>query len=169
MSSSEAGSALSLEARLARLEDIEAIRGLKHLYAFYCDNGYDADGLASLFTEDAVWQSNHFGTHRGREAIRQFSAGNRETITWALHCMVNGRVEIGADGRTASAHWNLIEFATMVALDRSSARDAVIMTANYDESLVKQEGAWKFQRMDVHFHQISNWDKGWVLQPLRKG
>jgi hypothetical protein len=38
-----------IERRLARLEDIEAIQRLKERYAYYCDNGYDADGFASLF------------------------------------------------------------------------------------------------------------------------
>jgi hypothetical protein len=39
------------------LEDAEAIRNLKARYAGLCDNQYDADGIASLFTEDAVWET----------------------------------------------------------------------------------------------------------------
>src|SRR5688572_29953495 len=31
-----------LEKRLARIEDIEAIKKLKARYAYYCDHGYDA-------------------------------------------------------------------------------------------------------------------------------
>ena len=40
--------------RLQVLEDAEAIRNLKARYAALCDNQYDADGIASLFSEDAV-------------------------------------------------------------------------------------------------------------------
>jgi len=36
------------------LESIEAIKKLKARYCALCDNQYDADGLATLFTEDAV-------------------------------------------------------------------------------------------------------------------
>jgi SnoaL-like domain len=46
-----------IERRLQVLEDAEAIRNLKARYAALCDNQYDADGIASLFTEDAIWES----------------------------------------------------------------------------------------------------------------
>src|SRR6201993_3163774 len=39
-----------IERRLQVLEDVEAIRNLKARYAALCDNQYDADGIASLFT-----------------------------------------------------------------------------------------------------------------------
>ena len=44
-----------LEERIARLEDIESIKQLYNQYATYCDNGYDAEGMGTLMTEDAVW------------------------------------------------------------------------------------------------------------------
>ena len=50
-----------IERRLQMLEDAEAIRSLKARYAALCDNQYDADGIASLFTEDAVWESPALG------------------------------------------------------------------------------------------------------------
>ena len=46
-----------IERRLQLLEDAEAIRNLKARYAALCDNQYDADGIAKLFTDDAVWES----------------------------------------------------------------------------------------------------------------
>ena len=45
----------SLERRIKELEDKEEIKQLKHRYCCLCDNTYDADALAELFTEDAVW------------------------------------------------------------------------------------------------------------------
>ena len=39
-----------IERRLQMLEDAESIRNLKARYAALCDNQYDADGIASLFT-----------------------------------------------------------------------------------------------------------------------
>jgi SnoaL-like protein len=50
-----------IERRLQALEDAEAIRNLKARYAALCDHQYDADGIASLFTEDAVWESPALG------------------------------------------------------------------------------------------------------------
>jgi ketosteroid isomerase-like protein len=61
--------------RLQALEDAEAIRNLKARYAALCDNHYDADGIAMLFTEDALWESPALGRFEGREAIRGFFRG----------------------------------------------------------------------------------------------
>src|SRR6266850_2233727 len=55
-----------IERRLQVLEDAEAIRNLKARYATLCDNQYDADGIANLFTKDAVWESPALGRFEGR-------------------------------------------------------------------------------------------------------
>src|ERR1700726_3415667 len=54
-----------MERRLQALEDAEAIRNLKARYAAWCDNQYDADGIAMLFTEDALWESPVLGRFEG--------------------------------------------------------------------------------------------------------
>ena len=45
----------ALAARVQRLEDIEEIKQLKAAYCRFCDDGYDPDGIASLFTDDGIW------------------------------------------------------------------------------------------------------------------
>jgi hypothetical protein len=55
-----------MERRLQALEDAEAIRNLRARYAALCDNQYDADGIAMLFTEDALWESPGLGLRRAR-------------------------------------------------------------------------------------------------------
>ncbi|MBV9198777.1 MAG: nuclear transport factor 2 family protein [Alphaproteobacteria bacterium] len=73
-----------LERRLQALEDAEAIRNLKARYAALCDNQYDADGIASLFTQDAVWESPALGRFEGREAIRSFFRGASGIFSFAI-------------------------------------------------------------------------------------
>ena len=55
----------SLERRIKVLEDKEEIKQLKHRYCCLCDNTYDADALAELFTEDAVWDGKERGKNNG--------------------------------------------------------------------------------------------------------
>src|SRR6202040_5735 len=74
-----------LEGRLQALEDAEAIRNLKARYAALCDAQYDADGIAMLFTEDALWESPGLGRFEGREAIRDFFRGASEIFSFAIH------------------------------------------------------------------------------------
>jgi limonene-1,2-epoxide hydrolase len=74
-----------IERRLQVLEDAEEIRNLKARYAALCDDHYNADGIAALFTEDAVWDSPGLGRFAGREAIRAFFQGAGEIISFAIH------------------------------------------------------------------------------------
>lgn len=157
----------SLEERVCRLEDREAIRNLKHQYARYCDNGYDADGMVGLFTEDAIWESNAFGTYHGSDEIYGFISRIGDEIVWALHFMCNPIIDVAADGRSARGTWLLIEPATMVGVGRRSSQDAVIVTANYEDTFVKRDGEWKFKYVKASFQQVSNLDQGWVRQPFR--
>ena len=156
-----------LEQRIARIEDVEAIKRLKAKYAEYCDNGYNAEGMASLFTEDGVWDGNVFGTHQGREAIRKHIESFHPVILWALHFMVCPVIDVAPDGQTARGKWYLFEPATFAGLDDPNAKDAVIITARYDDEFVKQDGRWWFKKVGAHFDQISNLDQGWVKQPFR--
>jgi hypothetical protein len=62
-----------------------------------CDNQYDADGIASLFTEDAVWESPALGRFEGREAIRSFFQGASGIFSFAIHYSLNGHIEVESD------------------------------------------------------------------------
>ncbi|HVZ16254.1 MAG TPA: nuclear transport factor 2 family protein, partial [Terriglobales bacterium] len=64
-----------LAKRIDRLESIEAIKKLKHVYMHYCDLGYPPEKLGPLFADDAVWSGRDFGHHVGRPAIEAFFGG----------------------------------------------------------------------------------------------
>jgi hypothetical protein len=80
-----------LEHRVRVLEDVNAIRHLKARYAAYCDDQYNPEGLAALFTEDAVWESQGLGRFEGRDAIRTFFRGASQLFTFAIHYSLNGQ------------------------------------------------------------------------------
>ena len=161
-------SSTDLETRLQRLEDAEAIRNLKMAYAKLCDEGYDAQGIVDLFAqkEDVEWVSDVFGTHVGREGVFDWFDNVGEEIRWAVHFMINPVVELGDDGRTAKGRFYLLELATMSAPGGGDP-DAVIMTGKYADDFVKEDGEWRFKRIEVNFEQVSNLDQGWVKQQFR--
>ena len=155
-----------IEERIARLEDIESIRQLKHQYAGFCDNGYDADGMASLFTEDAVWESNKFGTYKGREAIHGFIKDVGKQILFALHYMDNALIEVAPDGQSARGSWILFEPATMTRED-SDEKDSVLITATYDDEFVKIRGEWRLKHVKADFKTVANLQEGWHRRAYR--
>ena len=151
---------------MALLEESEAIKSLKARYAYYCDHGYDADGMASLFVEDSRWTSNSFGTYEGRVAIHKFQSKISSSILWALHFMICPVVDVSDDGETATGTFYLIEFATMTR-PAGEEKDAVVMSAIYTDKFVRDNGEWRFKEVSVEFHQVSDLDQGWVLQKFR--
>jgi ketosteroid isomerase-like protein len=112
-----------IERRLQVLEDVEAIRNLKARYAALCDNQYDADGIASLFTEDAIWESPALGRFEGRDAIRSFFRGASGIFSFAIHYSLNGQIEVVGD--TARACWYLFMPCTVAAGNRAMWRAGI--------------------------------------------
>ena len=144
-----------LERRLRVLEDIETIKKLKARYCAYCDNNYDADGIAALFTEDAVWDGGNFGRYEGREAIRTFFRGAPRIFPFAIHQVMNPIIEV--EGEQAKGQWYLFQPATL-----AEGNQAVWLAARYEEEYVKVESEWKFKRLKVFPSFLTPYDQGWV-------
>lgn len=157
----------SIERRLGRLEDIEAIRNLKERYAYFCDQNFDADGIASLFAEDAKFESNGLGNHYGREAIRAFMRTASSEIVWAQHYMIAPTIDVAEDGLTATGTWYLLDLVSMVGAGEPQQLEAVVIMANYRDEYVKLDGGWLFKSVLADIKRVSNLDQGWATQPLR--
>ena len=103
---------MSVEQRLQRLEDIEAIKQLIARYATAADHNADPAMMAPCFTEDAVWNCKGIGRWEGRDSI---VSGLREVSTtqlsWALHYMTQPIIEVADDGRSATGEYYLWELA----------------------------------------------------------
>jgi uncharacterized protein (TIGR02246 family) len=157
-----------LVSRIGRLEDVRAIEQLKFKYAGYCDDSYDPEGIASLFTEDGRWVvDGEGGTMTGHEEIKAHFRALSEKITWAQHYMIAPKVELSEDGQSAVGRFYLLCLCTIERTDDPSQKDAVILTLNYTDQFVKRNGTWYFQELLGSTHQVSNWDQGWVKQQFR--
>lgn len=150
------------ETRLSRMEDIEAIKNVKSLYAFWCDKDYNPTEIGKLFAEDAKWESNVLGNYYGRAEIEGFMAGISKRLTWAHHFMINPMVEVAADGRTATGKWALIDLVTLVRND-TGKKDAVAITADYNDTFVKlPNGEWRFQSVYAGLKLMAPLKDGWA-------
>jgi len=144
----------NLEERIQRLEDIEALKQLKARYAGYCDDDYDADRLAPLFTEDAIWDGGALGRCEGREGIREFFAGASRLIPFAIHHVTNPILEI--DGDRATGRWYLWQPCVHSAGDQ-----ALWMAGRYDDSYRRENGEWRFAHVKIELNMLSPYEVGW--------
>ena len=148
---------MNLEQRLIRVESIEAIRTLKARYCDLCDEGYDADALCALFTEDAVWDGGKLGVYEGIEKIHEFFVDMPNVMSFAIHNVTNSAVELSQDGQSAVARWYLIQMAT-----QKEQNLAVWLTGRYVDQLVLENDIWKFKHVSLTARFYSPYDQGWA-------
>jgi ketosteroid isomerase-like protein len=144
-----------IERRLQALEDAESIRNLKMRYAALCDDQYDADGIAALFTNDAIWESPALGRFEGRKAIRAFFKGASGIFSFAIHYSLNGLIEV--DGDTASARWYLFMPCTVAAGNRAMWRAGID-----HETYLRVDGIWMFSHKRSEPMMNSPFEAGWA-------
>ena len=143
--------ATTIEERLARLEAIEEIKALKARYCAYADDDYDAEGLASLFVPDGIWDGGEeFGRYHGREELKNFLNRTRGEIRFAAHLVLNPIINV-QDPTHATGKWRLLMPATVMS---EGAKQSRWLLCEYDEEYLRHEGRWMFKsvRMKVNFY-----------------
>lgn len=131
-----------LEARITRIEDIEAIKQLKARYCEICDDTHNPDRITSVFAEDAIWEGAGFGQAKGHAEIVELFRGFRETFSFSQHNISNPIIEV--DGNRATAIWYLSGPWTHTEGDEEKW-----MALRYDDDYVKIDGVWKYQHLRV--------------------
>lgn len=146
-----------LAAKLQRLEDLDAIKTLKHQYCAYCDDHYNPDGIAGLFVEDGIWDGGDFGRYAGREAIRRFFRGAPKVLSFAAHQVMNPIIKL--DGDRATGEWKLLQPCT---LEGAQGPRAMWLAANYHDEYVRTPSGWKFKQLTVESLFFTPHEDGWV-------
>jgi hypothetical protein len=146
-----------LERRIRVLEDIEAISKLKARYCNYVDGGWDRpthdyDGVASIFTEDGVWEAIPTIRAETREGIREYFR-KAQDIPLAFHRITNPIIEV--DGDRATGNWHVL-----VALTHPNGK-AVWIGGIYNDEFVRTPEGWKFKKLSFTFAFNVPYEKGW--------
>ena len=136
---SESARLAQLEQRVQALEDVNAIRHLKARYAAYCDDQYNPDGLAALFTEDVVGKARAWGglkgeTRSGRSSVVPRSSSPLRSTTASMGRLTCRATQPGRSG-------TLFMPCTLGESNRAMWRAGVD-----HEEYVRVAGEWKFKR-----------------------
>ena len=131
----------ALEARIRRLEDLEAIRNVKHRY-FRCLDSQQWDELRSCFTDDVVtdYEDGHYHLEGIDEAMRFLTeslGGLRAMGRVAKHTGLHPEIELTSD-TTATGHWTLHAFAF-----DARRRELSTQVSYYEDRYRKTGGEWR--------------------------
>lgn len=150
-----------LEARLARMEDIEAIRTLKCEHALASDDpAHLKQRLLAIVTDDIELDYGaEFGRFSGKAKLAELL--DDTPFVWTFHCMIPKRIDLAPDGQSATGIWYLWEPAT--ALDPATDRERALWLAGvYQDGYRKQpDGRWLISRLALQTRLMAPYDIGW--------
>lgn len=142
---------------LQYLSDLESIRRLAAHYANLCDDDFQSEALADLFTPDGVWTAEGFGPFEGRAALVDFFNMLGANSLFTLHTV--GNEEIDIDGDTAKCRWSTINVNTFKG-DHDPEDDWKFL--RYDVDFVRTGDDWKFKCMKVIIRASGSNSAGWA-------
>ena len=128
----------TLEDRIRRIEDREAMH--ERLLAYYvaCDTCSDVDGIVDCFTEDANFDLSGLGiaAMRGHAEIRDFFTGVFRDMAHHAHFITNFRLS-RQEGDEAIGH------AYVIGMGKAHAGADVLVHANLELGFVRTDAGWK--------------------------
>jgi hypothetical protein len=143
-----------LETRIAELEAIEAIRRqfvrLNELF----DKPYDADGLASLWTETGYLEACD-GQFSGRREIHDFFSDLAASFT--LHYAMNGLIDVDPSLQHATGRWYGWETPVV-------AGSPLIGAFTSRQEYAKVAGEWQWAGLWETAHFLCAVGAGWVRE-----
>ena len=145
-----------LEARIARMEDLDEIKRLKALYCDICDDGHDPDRIIGIFTEDCVWEIDGVARAQGQAELRALFERFRDEVSFSQHQVMNPLIEI--DGDRAHGTWYF--FAPFTFSENNQAR---WLAARYEDDYVKLAGSWKIRRLRGVVRMATDYEQSWAI------
>src|SRR5512142_1970700 len=134
-----------LQARMASVESLRAIKRLQYAYGHYVELGLWND-FADLFTEDAA--TNYQQGARGKAQIRQlfFEQVGQGKLGLAEgriypHILFQPVITLAPDGRSAKGRWRIL---LMLGVYGGSA---TWYSGVYENEYVREDGVWKISRI----------------------
>jgi hypothetical protein len=136
-----AGESHSIEQRLRRIEDREAIDKLLITYGRYLDKE-DLVGYSNLFAADGVWEGG-IGSAKGPQEIQAMlrtALGRTTPGQYGASYHIMSDISIDVDGNTASSwsRWTWI-------VEAEDGKPVPQRSGHYEDTLVRENGQWKFQ------------------------
>ena len=144
-----------LDARITRLEDLNAIERLQKTYGYFVDKGQWTQ-LSELFTEDATLEIGGKGLFLGKDRVLEymhtaFGPDGAKPGVLANHMQFQPIPDISADGETG--------WIRSRAFVMSNAGWGLPL---YENAYVKERGVWKLARLHFYVTAMAEYDAGFM-------
>jgi uncharacterized protein (TIGR02246 family) len=131
----------TVEARLRKLEDIDAIHALLVDYGRALDKR-DFQAYGALFAQDGSWKGG-MGSATGPDEIGKMVAAGFERMQPSLytssnHVMTSFDVDVDGDTATAWSRWTWV----VVGADGKPQAERA---GHYEDTLIRERDEWKFK------------------------
>lgn len=144
---------VELEARLRRLENIEALRSLRNAY-HACINDGRYDEIADLFVDDGRVVLGYLATYEGRASIDRGFRGMGERERFFIKQFIHSHeVRVEGDSGTGVSY-----------LEARYGRYGVswLVSGRYDDAYVRKGGRWLFKSMIAELYYTVPMGVGWM-------
>jgi hypothetical protein len=134
-----------LESRLKKLEDREEIRQLIIDYGRFLD-GRNFGAFSELFAKTEGEWIGGFGKAKGSKAIHELmesTIGKDTSMTQSCHLLTNETIHVNGDRAAALTKWVFV-------IPGESNRPQPLLLGHYEDTMVREDGRWKFLRRVVH-------------------
>ncbi|MFC1942701.1 nuclear transport factor 2 family protein [Chloroflexota bacterium] len=155
----------TLEDEISCLKDMEEIKKLQKIYGYYLER-WQWEEVIGMFSDDpdTSVEINNSGVFIGKESIKRFFRRDNIPANF-LHVLmqVNDVIDMDPDGKTAKGRW--YGFGPHAR----PAGEEVVATFScgiYENDYVKENGKWKFKKMQWSRIFYSPYDEGWVKTPV---
>ena len=131
--------ATTIEQRLRRLEDLQAIHQLFIDYGHHLDSG-NFSSYAALFAEDGEVMLGPMGRAKGRAEIEALMTKTLQGRTGeSFHLITSPVVQLDGDRASSEVMWTVLARG-------DEGRPVVTMLGRHKDELVRENGSWKFLR-----------------------
>ena len=150
------GRLAALEAEVRELRDREEIRELRYRY-HECINEGTTDEIPGLFAYDGSLDFGYLGATSGQAGITKFFSRVGDLLSFVRQFIHAHSISFEDDTVTGRSY-----------LEAKSVSDgrAFFVVGRYDDQYIREDGRWKFARMEFVPVFTVPFDEGWAQDDL---
>ena len=156
----------SLEDRIIRIENIEAIRNLKQEIYCHCIDLIVAGKqkqqiVLDHLTEDVIADFTGFSLMEGKSNVADFLFRKVPSIlSYSQHRVSNDVIKI--QGKKARALWYVDCPVVFRPGNKLGIKGSAFIAGRYEEKYVYQDGRWKWAEIVALLDTVQQFDKNWA-------